>query len=204
MKIDVIRCGQTGNRAILQRMMLFVLTATLLQLFGWAVNPPPYELTPAPNAAQTAVDVGVRPPLTVEILPDIGFPVSLQKLGSVDFWIESSLIVDANGDARDIHVPSGFAITFQQRSFFESVLPRLKPKQAQLVTDELFGLIKAQIQGAKFKPRSDNATEFPMDVYVKSHFRYEGRCQKIETFIQTPRGLILNQTSIDRGDCFDF
>ena len=155
------------------------------------------------SPARTVNATGVSyPPLTLEDIPEIEFPKSIQKLDGVDFWLESSLTVSADGEVRDIRVPTDLAFTPQERSFFDSVLPRLSAKQSRVAQAELFGMFRDRLKRAKFKPRLEDAQDFPMNVFVKSHFRSDGSCQKIETFVQTPRAVIWSQTSISKDPCF--
>ena len=182
--------SQSATGTIAIRLTVFVLTACLGQVFANLFH---YRQTQEHIVSVSDYDAQslMFSPVEVVSAPAIDFPKPLKKLDALDFWITSSLEVGADGTVQDIRVPADLEATTQDESFAKGVLDKLSAMQRGGLEERLFQHLRNQLENTKFKPRISEGRPFPTQVYMSSHFKWDGKlCWKVETEFTTASGTI--------------
>ena len=115
----MFKCSDSATR-IVGRLLAFILTASIGQALTSLVYRPVHrrlpsrELVAIPERGDN--ELIAYSPVRIINSPNIDFPKSLRTLNTVDFWIASSFVVNANGEVEKISVPADRESTLQDPS----------------------------------------------------------------------------------------
>ena len=181
--------------------MVFVLTASIGQGLAYLMTGPRRSRLRATASSR------IRPvltPVAVESVPQVDFPKSLNKGHLENFSVPLTMVVDADGSARSIHVDLDSAYTDQGLSFNDEIVAKTNGKHAEEITSELVECLTTEMQNMRFKPRTYNGQALPTMVFVTSHFRSNGiSCREIDSEFRTSEGGFGGVVFRDQNSCFE-